>query len=48
MGSEASILWVTTPATYMIGGKQYIVIATCGARDPKGPQGAVYVAFALP
>jgi len=37
-----------TPATYMVEGKQYIVIATSGARDPKGPQGAAYVAFALP
>jgi glucose dehydrogenase len=39
---------VATPATYMVDGKQYIVIAACGARDPKSPQGAVYVAFALP
>jgi glucose dehydrogenase len=37
-----------TPATYMIDGKQYVVIATSGARDRKGPQGAAYVAFALP
>ncbi len=37
-----------TPATYMVNGKQYIVIATSGARDKKDPQGAAYVAFALP
>ena len=37
-----------TPATYMVDGKQYVVIATSNARNPKGPQGAVYVAFALP
>jgi glucose dehydrogenase len=37
-----------TPATYMIDGKQYVVIATSNARNPKGPQGAAYVAFALP
>lgn len=37
-----------TPATYMIDGRQYVVIATSGGRDPKGPQGAAYVAFALP
>ena len=37
-----------TPSTYIIDGKQYIVIAASGARDPKGPQGAAYVAFALP
>lgn len=37
-----------TPATYMIDGKQYVVIAASGIRNPKGPQGAAYVAFALP
>lgn len=37
-----------TPSTYMVDGKQYVVIATSGARNAKGPQGAAYVAFALP
>ncbi len=37
-----------TPATYSIDGRQYIVIAASGARDAKGPQGAAYIAFALP
>ena len=37
-----------TPSTYMIDGKQYIVITTSGSRNPRGPQGAAYVAFALP
>jgi glucose dehydrogenase len=37
-----------TPSTYMVDGKQYVVIAASGSRDPKGPQGAAYVAFALP
>ena len=37
-----------TPSTYMIDGRQYVVIAASGARDPKGPQGVAYVAFALP
>jgi glucose dehydrogenase len=37
-----------TPATYMIDGRQYLVIATSNARNQKGPQGAAYVAFALP
>lgn len=37
-----------TPATYMIGGRQYVLIATSNARNPKGKQGAAYVAFALP
>ena len=39
---------VATPATYMLNGRQYVVIATSGARDPKTPQGGAYVAFALP
>ena len=37
-----------TPATYLVDGKQYVVIATSNARNPKGPQGSAYVAFALP
>jgi quinoprotein glucose dehydrogenase len=37
-----------TPATYMIDGKQYVVIATSNERDKDAPQGAAYVAFALP
>ena len=37
-----------TPITYMLGGRQYVVIATSGARDAKGPKGSAYVAFALP
>jgi quinoprotein glucose dehydrogenase len=39
---------LATPATYMVDGKQYVVIATGGGRDPKAPSGGVYVAFALP
>ncbi|MBV8629460.1 MAG: c-type cytochrome, partial [Silvibacterium sp.] len=39
---------VATPVTYMIDGKQYIVIAAGGGRDPKWPSGGEYVAFALP
>jgi mono/diheme cytochrome c family protein len=39
---------VATPATYMVDGKQYVVIGASGARDAKGPQGGAYVAFALP
>jgi quinoprotein glucose dehydrogenase len=37
-----------TPATYMIDGKQYVVIGTSNARTPAAPPGAAYVAFALP
>ncbi|MEO8737683.1 MAG: PQQ-binding-like beta-propeller repeat protein [Edaphobacter sp.] len=54
--SSGQILWeadlpyagTATPATYMIDGKQFVVIATSGGRNPKGPQGAAYVTFALP
>jgi quinoprotein glucose dehydrogenase len=54
--STGALLWSAdlpyagnaTPATYMIDGKQYVVIATSNARNPKGKQGAEYVAFALP
>ena len=31
----------------MIDGKQYVVIATSGSRNPTGPQGAAYVAKIL-
>ena len=37
-----------TPITYMVGGRQYVLIQTDNARDKKAPQGAAYVAFALP
>jgi glucose dehydrogenase len=53
---DGKLLWeadlpfsgVATPATYMIDGKQYVVVGTSSARDPKSPQGGVYVAFSLP
>ncbi len=38
---------VATPATYMIDGKQYVVISAGGGKDPKGSSGSTYVAFAL-
>jgi quinoprotein glucose dehydrogenase len=37
-----------TPATYMIDGKQYIVIDTNNTRNKNAPQGSAYVAFSLP
>jgi quinoprotein glucose dehydrogenase len=37
----------TTPSTYMVNGKQYIVIA-CGGGKNGAPSGGTYVAFALP
>jgi glucose dehydrogenase len=54
--STGELLWqyqlpyaaIATPATYMIDGKQYVVIAAGGGRDPKSHSGGVYVAFALP
>ena len=36
-----------TPATYMIDGRQYVVIATSGGKNRTGPQGSAYVAFRL-
>jgi quinoprotein glucose dehydrogenase len=54
--ATGKLLWETTlpfagnatPATYMVGGKQYVVIAAGGGKDPKHASGGVYVAFALP
>jgi quinoprotein glucose dehydrogenase len=37
-----------TPITYMARGRQYVLIQADNARDRKSPQGAAYVAFALP
>jgi quinoprotein glucose dehydrogenase len=37
-----------TPATYMVDGKQYIVMAISNGKVRGAPQGAKYVAFALP
>jgi quinoprotein glucose dehydrogenase len=54
--SNGQLLWeyklpfagVATPAVYMVDGKEYVVIAASGGRNPKEPAGGVYVAFALP
>jgi quinoprotein glucose dehydrogenase len=37
-----------TPATYEVDGRQFVVIAAGGGKDPKSPSGGVYIAFALP
>lgn len=37
-----------TPATYEVNGRQFVVIACGGDRDPSTPSGGIYVAFALP
>jgi len=36
-----------TPATYEVDGRQFVVIAAGGGKDPKSESGGVYVAFAL-
>lgn len=54
--STGELLWhaelpfggLATPATYMIDGKQYVVIAAGGGKDPKHKLGGAFVAFALP
>ncbi|HMD21402.1 MAG TPA: PQQ-binding-like beta-propeller repeat protein [Alloacidobacterium sp.] len=54
--TTGKLLWQTTlpfsgnatPATYEIDGRQYVVIAAGGGKDPRSPSGGVYVAFALP
>ncbi|WP_117301549.1 pyrroloquinoline quinone-dependent dehydrogenase [Paracidobacterium acidisoli] len=50
------LLWETelpysglaTPSTYMVNGKQYIVIAAGGGQSSRKPSGGVYIAFSLP
>ena len=54
--STGELLWeatlpfsgTATPATYEVNGRQFVVIAAGGGRDPRSPSGGVYVAFALP
>lgn len=54
--ATGKLLWETalpfsgnaTPITYMMQGRQYVVIAAGGGKDPKSGSGGVYVAFALP
>jgi quinoprotein glucose dehydrogenase len=54
--STGELLWETTlpfagnatPATYEVNGRQFVVIAAGGGKDPKSPSGGMYVAFALP
>jgi quinoprotein glucose dehydrogenase len=36
-----------TPATYAVGGRQFVVVPAGGGKDG-GPSGGIYVAFALP
>jgi catechol 2,3-dioxygenase-like lactoylglutathione lyase family enzyme len=46
--AELPYAGTATPATYEIDGRQFIVIATSNARNPRAPQGSAYVAYALP
>ena len=46
--TELPYAGIATPSTYMVDGRQYVVIAASGGRDPKGPVGGEYIAFALP
>ncbi len=54
--STGELLWEVTlpfsgnatPATYEVNGRQFVVIAAGGGKDPKSHSGGVYVAFALP
>lgn len=46
--TELPFAGIATPATYMVDGRQYVVIASSGGRDPKSPVGGAYIAFALP
>jgi len=54
--STGELLWEATlpfsgnatPATYEVNGRQFVVIAAGGGKDPKSRSGGVYVAFALP
>jgi glucose dehydrogenase len=45
--NELPFAGVATPSTYMVRGRQYVVIAASGGRDRNGPVGGAYIAFAL-
>jgi quinoprotein glucose dehydrogenase len=53
--STGELLWETTlpfagnatPATYEVTGRQFVVIAAGGGKDPSSPSGGIYVAFTL-
>jgi quinoprotein glucose dehydrogenase len=54
--STGELLWETTlpfagnatPATYLLNGRQFVVIAAGGGKDPRSASGGVYVAYSLP
>ncbi len=54
--TSGALLWeatmpssgTATPATYEVGGRQFVVVAAGGKGSPAGGPGGIYVAFALP
>lgn len=54
--ATGDLLWETalpfsgnaTPITYEVGGRQFVVLAAGGGKDPRSRSGGVYLAFALP
>ncbi len=54
--ATGKLLWETklpfsgnaTPIVYQVRGRQFVVVAAGGGKDPKSGSGGVYVAFALP
>jgi quinoprotein glucose dehydrogenase len=54
--STGKLLWETdlpfsglaTPSTYMVNGKQYVVVPAGGGQSSRKPSGGVYVAYTLP
>ena len=54
--STGKLLWdykldaggYATPCTYLVNGRQYVVIAAGGGGKPNTKSGDAYVAFALP
>jgi quinoprotein glucose dehydrogenase len=54
--TTGKLLWETTlpyaglatPSTYMVDGKQYVVIAASGGQTSRKPRGGLYIAYALP
>lgn len=54
--STGQLLWETslpysantTPATYLLNGRQFVVVAAGGGKDSRWPSGGTYLAFTLP
>ncbi len=54
--STGKLLWETdlpysglaTPSTYMVDGKQYVVVPAGGGQSSRKPSGGMYIAYALP